>query len=369
MENNFDIQEYLAKCAENIIKNAISATFKNPKETLFLAKFIKNSRKATKIRKEYAKKDINIPAFLIASITSRCNLHCTGCYSRANESCSDDITINQLTDNDWEDIFKQSKDLGINFIVLAGGEPLMREDVILKSCNFPEILFPVFTNGTMLDDKYFDIIDKNRNIVPILSIEGNQDITDKRRGKGVYSQLIQSMEYMKDNNLIYGASITITKDNLNYALSQEYISRLYELGCKVLFFIEYVPVDVSVKDLAISDTQRDYLLGKIIDLRKSYSDMLFMSFPGDEKESGGCLAAGRGFFHINSHGGAEPCPASPYSDINVKETSILDALESNLFKSLRSNGLLINHHEGGCVLFENEKEVQKILNNNKNLHR
>ncbi|MBQ8344960.1 MAG: radical SAM protein, partial [Clostridia bacterium] len=76
---NFNLQEYLANGAENIIKNAISATFKNPKETLFLAKFIKYSRKASKIRKQYEKKGINIPAFLIASITSRCNLHCAGC--------------------------------------------------------------------------------------------------------------------------------------------------------------------------------------------------------------------------------------------------------------------------------------------------
>lgn len=363
MENKFDIQEYLAKGAENIVKNAISATLKNPKETLFLAKFIKNSRKASKIRKEYSKKDINIPAFLIASITSRCNLHCAGCYSRANDSCSDDIAQNQLTADDWEDIFKQSKDLGINFIVLAGGEPLIREDVILKACEFPEILFPVFTNGTLLNDDYFNLIDKNRNIVPVLSIEGNEDLTDSRRGDGVYSKLIESMRYMKDNNLIFGASITVTKDNISYAFSEKFISNLYELGCKVLFFIEYVPVDINARELSITDTQRDYLLNEISNLRETYTDMLFMSFPGDEKESGGCLAAGRGFFHINSHGGAEPCPASPYSDINVKETSILKALESNLFKSLRSNGLLMDYHEGGCVLFEHEKEVQKILKN------
>lgn len=361
MDNNLDIQEYLAKGAESIIKNAISATFKNPKETLFLAKFIKNSRKATKIRKKYSKMDINIPAFLIASITSSCNLHCTGCYSRANDSCSDEIGENQLTDNDWEDIFKQSKELGINFIVLAGGEPLMREDVIKKACKFPEILFPVFTNGTMLDDNYFKLIDHNRNIIPILSIEGNEEFTDSRRGEGVYSQLMDSMNYMSENNLIFGASITITKSNLDYALSYEYVDKLYKLGCKVLFFIEFVPVDSAAQDLTITNSQRDQLLEEIINLREKYNDMLFMSFPGDEKESGGCLAAGRGFFHINSHGSAEPCPASPYSDINVKETSILEALESNLFKSLRSNGLLMNHHEGGCVLFEHEKEIQRLL--------
>ena len=90
--------------------------------------------------------------------------------------------------------------------------------------------------------------------------------------------------------------------------------------------------------------------------------MLFLSFPGDEKTSGGCLAAGRGFFHINSHGGAEPCPASPYSDINVKDTSLLEALNSKLFKSLRDGGLLMDDHEGGCVLFEHEDEVKKLLN-------
>lgn len=363
MGKNFDIQEYLANGAENIIKNAISATFKNPKETLFLAKFIKNSRKASKIRKDYAKKGTNIPAFLISSITSRCNLHCAGCYSRANEICSDEIPNNQLTDDDWENIFRQSKDLGINFIVLAGGEPLIRTDVILKACNFPEILFPVFTNGTMLDEYYFDLIDKNRNIIPILSIEGNEKLTDSRRGDGVYNQLIGSMNHMKDNNLIFGSSITITKDNISYALSDTFVSNLYELGSKVLFFIEYVPVDINAKDLALSDSQRDHLLDEINNLREKYPEMLFMSFPGDEKESGGCLAAGRGFFHINSHGGAEPCPASPYSDINVKESSILEALESNLFKSLRDGGLLMSHHEGGCVLFEHEREVQKLLNN------
>ena len=362
MENNFNIQQYLAEGAENIVKNALKATFKNPKETLFLVKFIKNTKNASKIRNEYALKNINIPAFLIASITSRCNLHCQGCYSRANNICSDDIEFNQLTGDEWEEIFDESRNLGINFIVLAGGEPLIRKDVILKACKFPEILFPVFTNGTMLNDEYFEIIDKNRNIVPILSIEGDEKITDSRRGDGIYSQVIESMEYMKENNLIFGSSITITRDNISYALSDEFITKLSDLGSKVLFFIEFIPIDSNTRDLALSSEQRDYLLEEIINLRRKYPEMLFMSFPGDEKESGGCLAAGRGFFHINSHGGAEPCPASPYSNLNVKETSILEVLESDFFKALQNSEMLTNHIDGGCVLFEHKKEVQKLVN-------
>jgi MoaA/NifB/PqqE/SkfB family radical SAM enzyme len=89
--------------------------------------------------------------------------------------------------------------------------------------------------------------------------------------------------------------------------------------------------------------------------------MVLISFPGDEKTSGGCLAAGRGFFHINSHGGAEPCPFSPYSDINVSNTSLKEALQSPLFTKLQSGDVLMEEHAGGCVLFEKKEQLEKLL--------
>lgn len=364
MENNINIQDYLANGVEAIVKDSIRATIKNPRESLFLLKFSKHAKKATEIRQKYSENGENIPAFLIASITSRCNLHCKGCYSRANDACSDDEAVNQLSDNEWGDIFTQAKELGISFIVLAGGEPLIRRDVINKAIDFPEILFPIFTNGTMLDEEYLKLFDRNRNLVPIMSIEGDEEITDLRRGKGVYNQIIKTMESMKKNNIIFGASLTFTKGNLRSLVSQEFMDKLQDLGCKVVFFIEYVPVNEQTKDIAPDNEEREMLLNEINRLRQEYSDMLFMSFPGDEKQSGGCLAAGRGFFHINSHGGAEPCPASPYSEVNVKDTTLLETLNSNLFKSLRDGGILLEEHEGGCVLFEHRDEVEKILKEN-----
>ena len=363
MENDFNIQDYLAGGVETILKDALRASLKNPKEILYLRRFAKHAKKANKIREEYSEKGQNIPVFLIASITSSCNLHCTGCYSRANDGCSDDDPINQLTADEWEDIFNQAKNIGISFIVLAGGEPMIREDVIVKASNYPEILFPIFTNGTLLNDDYLELFNEKRNLVPILSIEGNEEITDSRRGEGVYGQLVESMDMMKKNNIAFGASLTFTKGNLNNLLSSEFINQLHDFGCKVVFLIEYVPVDESTVELAPSDLERELLLEELEHLRKDYDDMLFLSFPGDEKTSGGCLAAGRGFFHINSHGGAEPCPASPYSDINVRDSSLLEALDSKLFKSLRDGGILLDDHEGGCVLFEHKDEVEELLKN------
>ena len=202
MGEDFNLQEYLADGAEIIVKDAIRATFRNPKESLFLAKFAKHTRKATAIRESYGKEGQHIPIFLIASITSSCNLHCTGCYSRANDACHDNEPLDQLSGDEWEDIFTQAKDLGISFIVLAGGEPMIREDVILKASNFPEILFPIFTNGTLLNNDYLKLFDENRNLVPIFSIEGDEEVTDLRRGEGVYNQLLNSMDLMKRNNIV-----------------------------------------------------------------------------------------------------------------------------------------------------------------------
>jgi MoaA/NifB/PqqE/SkfB family radical SAM enzyme len=92
--------------------------------------------------------------------------------------------------------------------------------------------------------------------------------------------------------------------------------------------------------------------------------MLFISFPGDEKSSGGCLAAGRGFFHINPYGKTEPCPFSPYSDTDLREKTILEALKSPLFQKLNDQNILMQEHIGGCVLFEQEEEVKKLNNMN-----
>ena len=268
-EDNFNLEEYLAEGAEVIVKDAIKATFRNPKESLFLAKFAKHTRKATSIRESYSKEGKHIPVFLIASITSSCNLHCIGCYSRANDACHDNEPINQLSGDEWGNIFAQAKDLGISFIVLAGGEPMIREDVIIKASQFKEILFPIFTNGTLLNNDYLRLFDENRNLVPIFSIEGDEEVNDLRRGEGVYSQLLNSMEMMKKNNIIFGASLTFTKGNLSNLLSRDYINQLRDFGCEVIFFIEYVPVNEETVELAPGGDEKDLLLDELELLRNS----------------------------------------------------------------------------------------------------
>ena len=361
MADVFNLESYLSNGVENIVRGAIKASLSNPKESIFIAKYSIYSKNSRKLRAEAEDRGEHIPPFLIASITSQCNLHCKGCYARGNHACVDREAQNQLTDQEWLKIFEEAKELGIGFVLLAGGEPFMRPDIIKEAGKIPEIIFPIFTNGTMIDDDYIKLFVKYRNLIPILSIEGNEEYTDSRRGNGVYQKLIYAMDVMKSNKILYGTSVTVTKQNLNEVTTIEFLDKLYSRGCKVVFFIEYVPISKDTEYMAFENEEREILKEKIADLRNTYEDMIFISFPGDEKTSGGCLAAGRGFFHINSHGGAEPCPFSPYSDTNLKNVSLKEAINSPLFKKLRDNNLLIEEHAGGCVLFEREEQVKQLI--------
>ncbi len=65
-----------------------------------------------------------------------------------------------------------------------GVEPMLRRDIIEAAGRKPNILFPIFTNGTFMDERYFELFDKCRNLIPIMSIEGEREITDARRAPG-----------------------------------------------------------------------------------------------------------------------------------------------------------------------------------------
>ena len=364
MKKAFDLESYLANGVENIVSGILKATICNPKESRFMMKYAVQSRRSEALRQTARKEGQHIPPFLIASITTQCNLHCRGCYARANHNCYDqELTENipqLLRADQWESIFQQAAELGIGFILLAGGEPFVRRDVLTIAGDYPGILFPIFTNGTMIIPDYLELLDQKRNLIPIISIEGKEETTDARRGSGIYQKVRFAMERLHSRGMLFGTSVTVTRENMDEVLSDSFINELSVSGCKAIIYVEYVPVDRHSAALALVDETRTLMAQRVDDVRESHSEMLIVSFPGDEKSSGGCLAAGRGFFHINAAGGAEPCPFSPYSDISVADTSLLEALHSPLFQKLQQQGNLTQEHIGGCVLFEQEERVKLL---------
>lgn len=353
-----NLTEYMNAAIAGIVGDALRVSLKNPRESAFLLRAAASQQKAAERRRAAEAAGRHVPPFLIASIAARCNLHCAGCYARANRSCSDSAA-GELAADRWDRIFGEAEELGVSFLLLAGGEPLTRRDVLERAAGHPGLIFPVFTNGTMFDG-FLDLFDAHRNLIPVLSIEGGREETDARRGAGTYRLLERAMEDLNRRGILYGASVTVTKKNLEQVSGSGFADGLERSGCRLVFFVEYVPVDPETAELAPGGAGR-MVLGRRLEALRSESRMLFLSFPGDEKVLGGCLAAGRGFFHINARGGAEPCPFSPYSDCSLRDGTLSQALDSALFRRLREKGLTEAEHAGGCALFARESEVRALL--------
>jgi MoaA/NifB/PqqE/SkfB family radical SAM enzyme len=356
LKENFILDKYLNKEITTLFSDILKIIFKQPALMKFFLKTFRWQKNAGNLRLQWEKKGVHVPPFMIFSITNRCNLSCKGCYAKAFNRKE----IDGISPDKFRSIIDEAHDLGTSIVLIAGGEPLLRKDLIEVIVDFPDIIFPVFTNGLLMDEIIIRKLESANNFIPVISIEGLQVETDDRRGKGVYDYICKIIEKIKGKSIFWGVSLTLTNENFDLITGSDFIKRLVDLGCKLFFYISYIPVKSGTEDLCITKIQEETIGRLTLDYRKKYS-ALFIAFPGGEEEMGGCLASGRGFIHISPEGNLEPCPFAPYSDTNLKDISLKEALSSDLLKKIRENHDRLSETKGGCALWENRDWVQSLL--------
>jgi MoaA/NifB/PqqE/SkfB family radical SAM enzyme len=304
-----------------------------------------------------AEEGVHVPPFMILSVTGRCNLACAGCYSQAQERHEEpDMSPTELLS-----VVRQGHELGVGIMLLAGGEPMTRADDLLTIAReVPDVVFAVFTNGTLLDESLVGRIRGQRNVIPVISLEGHAAQTDARRGEGVADQARAAIARMRKAGIFFGTSLTVTRLNIDTVLNEAYLRGLVDLGCRLFFFVEYVPVREGTESLVLDGAQREQLAATVASLQRRLQG-LFIAFPGDEEALGGCLAAGRGFLHISPSGRVEPCPFAPYSDTSVRDVPLREALASPLLAAIRNNHARLTETNGGCALWSQREWVQSLV--------
>jgi MoaA/NifB/PqqE/SkfB family radical SAM enzyme len=336
---------------------ALKLGIKNPMLLPYLTRTYFNQMKAASIRKKQRESGEIIPPVMIFSITDECNLNCKGCYSQAQHRTAG----KGMSRNDINRLFNEAREIGISIILTAGGEPFTRKDLLNITGDHPDIIFPVFTNGLLIDKETAEKISKHRNLIPVLSIEGLERQTDERRGEGVFDAIHRTIPLLEQNNIFWGISITVTRENYDLITGNNFLRELIFFGGRLFFFVEYVPIKEETINLVPTDEQRDKLKRMASELSAKHP-ALFVVLPGDEASYGGCLAAGRGFIHISANGDVEPCPFAPYSDINIKNRSLKDAINSSiLLTKIRENHDSLTESQGGCALWTNREWVRTLI--------
>jgi MoaA/NifB/PqqE/SkfB family radical SAM enzyme len=327
----------------------------NPLQCLFWFRTWKRQKGKAVTRKAAETTGLIVPPVLIFSSTTRCNLHCRGCYADKGNCPTRELPLDRV-----RQLYREASDLGVGVIMIAGGEPLMRPEILWSAAEQKDIIFPVFTNGMLLNDGSIRYFRRHSNLFPVLSAEGGQERTDLRRGNGVYARVLEQMEKLRKAGKFFGLSITLTRENFDEVTHPVWIRSHHGMGCSLFFMVDYVPQSGEDAGLCLTPGQKVQLPGRLERLRKMLP-ALFISLPGDEERFGGCLAGGRGFVHISASGQLEACPFAPFSDTSVKEHSLRDALASPFLKILRDSHHMLGEIRGGCTLWENRDWVRMQL--------
>jgi MoaA/NifB/PqqE/SkfB family radical SAM enzyme len=345
----------LDKSLHVFFKGAVRAALGSPRQALAFLRTVVYQRRAAKRRRHWAGQGLHVPPMVIFSVTERCNLQCAGCYARALHAGPE----KELSGDEMRAVLAEAGELGIGFFMLAGGEPLVRRDLLDITAEFPRMLFLLFTNGLLLKDGLLPRLEAQRHVIPVLSLEGEGPDTDGRRGAGVFEQLRAVMAELKARRLFFSVSLTLTRANVEAVTAEPFIGEMLAAGCRLFFLVEYSPVNADTEDWVITREQREMTAARLEAYRARHP-ALFISVPGDEEQFGGCLSAGRGFIHLSAEGNVEPCPFVPYSDTSLREMSLREALQSDFLRRIRESEDL-KETGGGCSLWSRSEWLKEML--------
>lgn len=322
-------------------------------ENFVIHENIIGSRRQEQAREKYR---CNIPWAILMDPTSACNLHCTGCWA-ADYGDKLNLSLDELDRIIW-----QGKMLGTYFYLYSGGEPLIRRKDIVRLCErHPECVFLAFTNGTLIDEAFADEMLRVQNFVPAISIEGFEEATDSRRGKGTYQKVIEAMKLLKRKKLPFGISLCYTAANTEVIGSDAYIDEMIALGAKFAWFFTYIPIGEGADTGLIATAVQRRLMYRKIRTWRNEKPIFTLDFWNDGEFAGGCIAGGRSYLHINANGDIEPCAFIHYADSNIRTHTILDACRRPLFMEYRRNQPFNGNMLRPCPLLDNAGKLAEMV--------
>ncbi|GAI30742.1 unnamed protein product, partial [marine sediment metagenome] len=152
-------------------------------------------------------------------------------------------------------------------------------------------------------------------------------------------------------------SITATRQNTNIITSDRFVDKLIEQEISFGWYFTYIPIGKKpALELMQTPGQRIHMGKKIWEWR-SNRPIFIGDFWNDGPWVGGCIAAGRKYFHINALGDVEPCVFVHFATDNIyhlwrKGKGLKEAITSDFFKTIRKKQLGIDNWPTPCCIID-----------------
>jgi MoaA/NifB/PqqE/SkfB family radical SAM enzyme len=295
------------------------------------------------------------PPFLYISIVNSCNLRCQGCWvDVAHEQQVIDLTaMNRL--------IGEAKALGNSFFGILGGEPFMHPELLDILAQHPDCYFQVFTNGQLITDAIAKELRRLGNVTPLVSIEGNEIISDERRGRpNVFSRSMAGLQHCLDNKLLTGVCTSLCQTNIDDLLNEAWVDRLIQMRVMYCWFHVYRPVGpVSNPQLALTPEQQLRAREFVVNMRAKKPIGIVDAYY-DGRGQALCPAATGISHHISPWGDIEPCPIVQFAKESIHTPeSLYDKFNGSEF--LRDFRQTAAEATRGCIVLERPDLIKELV--------
>jgi MoaA/NifB/PqqE/SkfB family radical SAM enzyme len=294
------------------------------------------------------------PPFLYISVINSCNLRCQGCWV--------DVAAKQarIEPEAMDRLIGEAKEMGNSFFGILGGEPFMHPGLLEILGRHTDCYFQVFTNGHFVTADVARELRRLGNVTPLISVEGNEIVSDQRRGRsGVWSQTMEGLRHCLENKLLTGVCTSLCQTNFDL-LSESWLDRLIELGVLYCWFHVYRPVGPeAMPELCLTPEQQLAARRFVVEMRARKPIIMIDAYYDGEGRAL-CPAATGFTHHIGPWGDIEPCPV-----IQIARESIYDArpLRETIGQSafLRDFRETAAGHTRGCIVLERPDLLRDLM--------
>jgi MoaA/NifB/PqqE/SkfB family radical SAM enzyme len=300
------------------------------------------------------------PFFCVISPSMKCDLRCEGCYAWEYRG-QGELTVEEVID-----VVEQGKrDMGTYFVVLSGGEPTFWPGLIPLLEKHNDVFFQLYTHGMNFDDELCKKFAELGNAYPAISIEGNEEATDRRRGAGAFKKITASMARLRDHGVPFGFSVTHTRKNHEAITDDAFGEQMAELGATFGWVFQYIPIGKEPNlDLVPTPEQRVQRFEAVDRFRTKHPYVMF-DFWNDGEATCGCIAWGKRYFHINSAGNVEPCVFVHFAKDNIRDKKLVDIIQGPVFKDARSMMPFDADYRFPCSFIDNVDVLPSLVKKHK----
>lgn len=294
------------------------------------------------------------PPFLYISIINSCNLRCQGCWVdvSAKQATIDVAAMNRL--------LTEAKQMGNSFFGILGGEPFMHGELLEILEQHRDCYFQVFTNGHFITDEVAAKLRQLGNVTPLISVEGNEIVSDQRRGHlQVLNRTLAGLENCLKHRIMTGVCTSLCQTNFDL-LREEWIDRLIEMGVMYTWFHIYRPVGPdAAPELALSPEQQQQARRFVVEMRARKPIIIIDAYYDGEGQAL-CPAATGFTHHISPWGDIEPCPIIQFAKESIHDDrSLKETFNQSAF--LRDFRETAAGSTRGCIVLERPDLLKQVV--------